>query len=113
MASVIAALAALVAAALKMSGLATRPMGVLVAVIGLMPAAMLMASRPGRRRTVGVLHIVAGTLLGITGFVLASQDTFLRLQMATVDWGDSWPPLVTLWPPWAGWRSVLRWCSPA
>ena len=85
-ASVIAALAALVAAALRMSGLVTRPMGALVVVIGLMPVAMLLASRPGRRRTVGVLHIVAGALLGITGFVLASQDTFLRLQMATVNW---------------------------
>ena len=85
-ASVIAALAALVAAALRMSGLVTRPMGALVVVIGLMPVGMLLASRPGCRRTVGVLHIVAGTLLGITGLVLASQDTFLRLQMAMVDW---------------------------
>jgi len=85
-ASVIAALAALGAGALGMSGPVTRPMGALVVVIGLMPVAMLLASRPGRRRTVGVLHIVAGALLGITGFVLASQDNFLRLKMATVDW---------------------------
>lgn len=85
-ASVIAALAALGVGALGMSGPVTRPMGALVVVIGLMPVAMLLASRPGRRRTVGVLHIVAGALLGITGFVLASQDNFLRLKMATVDW---------------------------
>jgi len=83
--SVIAALGAVVGA-LMMSGSVARPMVALVIVIGRMPVAMLLASTPDRRRTVGVLHVVAGALFGSTGFVLASQGNFLRLRMASIGW---------------------------
>ena len=85
LASVIAALAAVVVAVM-MSGLAARLMGALVIVIGLMPLAMLLASIPGRRRVAGVAHVVAGALFALTGLVLASQDTFLPLLMNSMAW---------------------------
>ena len=85
LASVIAALAAVVVAVM-MSGLAARLMGALAIVIGLMPLAMLLASIPGRRRVAGVAHVVAGALFALTGLVLASQDTFLPLLMNSMAW---------------------------
>lgn len=87
LASVIVALAALVVGSLEPIGSSvTRPAGELVIAIGLMPVAVLLAGRPDRRRAVGVLHVVAGALFGIAGFVLASQDDFLQLRLALIDW---------------------------
>lgn len=85
-ASVIVALAALGAGSLGLIGSSvTSPAGALVIAVGLMPAALLLAGRPSRRRMIGVFHVAAGTTLGIAGFVLASQDNFLRLTMASID----------------------------
>jgi hypothetical protein len=85
-ASVIVALAALGAGSLGLIGSpVTSPAGALVIAVGLMPAALLLAGRPSRRRMIGVFHVAAGTTLGIAGFVLASQDNFLRLTMASID----------------------------
>jgi hypothetical protein len=85
-ASVIVALAALVAGSLGPIGSSvTSPAGALGIAVGLMPAALQLAGSPSRRRMIGVFHIAAGTTLAIAGFVLASQDNFLRLTMASID----------------------------
>jgi uncharacterized membrane protein YhhN len=91
-ASVVVALAAVVVAlaavvdALEMSNPVALPVGAIVIVIGFMPLALLLASAPERRRAAGVLHIGAGALFGITGIVMASQDNFLQLRLASIDW---------------------------
>jgi internalin A len=86
-ASVIVAVAALVDGSIGLAGSSvTRPAGVLVIAIGLMPVAFLLAGSVDRRRMVGALHVGAGVLLGLAGFVLASQDGFLRLKLALIGW---------------------------
>lgn len=86
LASVTAALAGLVVGAQMLSGQVTRPMGALMIVFGLMPAAMFLAAIRDRRRTVGALHVAAGALFGISGFVLASRDNFLGVRLASIGW---------------------------
>lgn len=86
-ASVIAAFAALVVGSLMLlDSSVTRPTGALVIVVGLMPVALLLAGTPDRRRMVGGSHIAAGALFAIAGLVLASQNNFLWLRLATIDW---------------------------
>jgi len=86
-ASVMVAVAALVDGSIGFArSPVTRSAGVLVIVIGLMPVAFLLAGALDRRRKVGALHVAAGVLLGVAGFVLASQDGFLRLKLALINW---------------------------
>lgn len=85
-ASVISALAGLVIGSLLLPGSVTRPTGALIMVVGLMPAAIQLAGTPDRRRMAGGLHVAAGALFGVAGFILASRDSFLRLRLASIDW---------------------------
>ncbi|HYO17312.1 MAG TPA: hypothetical protein VES02_01410 [Dermatophilaceae bacterium] len=101
--AVTVALGALVVGTRMLSGEATRPLGALMIVFGLMPAVMLLAAR-SRSRGVGALYLAAGGLLGIAGLALVSRDALLRLTLATLDWrmfalsGSSAAPL--------GWTAI-------
>jgi internalin A len=86
-ASLVVAAIALVDGTLALTGSpVTRAAGVLVIAIGLMPVAFLLAGSVDRRRMVGASHVGTGVLLGIAGFVLASQGGFLQLRLALIDW---------------------------
>jgi internalin A len=104
-ASVIAALAALVVGTLLHPGSAvTGQVGALLIVIGLMPVALLAAGTPDRRRRVAALHVAAGALFTVAGLALTSQDGFLGLRLASIDWrilAGSGPSLIPV-----GWMAI-------
>ncbi|MDM8083722.1 leucine-rich repeat domain-containing protein [Cellulomonas cellasea] len=77
--------AALPVSAPLLGSSASRPLGVLVLVLGLAPVLLLTASEADRRRR-GVALALAGSALAVAGLVLAAELRFLSLRLATIHW---------------------------
>lgn len=81
----IVGVAALPVSAPLLGSSASRPLGVLVLVLGLAPVLLLTASEADRRRR-GVALALGGSALAVAGLVLAAELRFLSLRLATIHW---------------------------